>query len=133
MKEIEAVAFEPTGKIYPVKLNPEDWFEKAKEMLGIETADIVTRKFKGYAFDILCDDEGLLVDKPIVSAVDKDGGVMLVGNLLLMHPRKIDEYGNDILESVTDEEEFALVCSVKLYMDKEKNMRAVLIGGEYDC
>lgn len=133
-KTFKAVSFKPTGEIFPVTLNRNKWFDKAKSMLGIETADIVTRTIKGVKFDILCDDEGLLVDKPIFSLVDSENYILLVGNLLLMHPMKRDEYGNEIMQDITKEDEQAIMDSIRMYRDNETgNIRLVLTGGDYEC
>lgn len=47
--------------------------------------DIATRKIgnNGKYYDIICDDEGLLQDKPKVSAIASNGSGMLVGNLII--------------------------------------------------
>ena len=47
--------------------------------------DIAVRKIGGKWFDIVCDDEGLFRDDIKISAVNRDGEPMLVGNLLFCH------------------------------------------------
>lgn len=44
--------------------------------------DIAVRKIDGKAFNIILDNEGLLKEDPIVSAIDGNGDPMLVGNLM---------------------------------------------------
>lgn len=61
--------------------------------------DIVSRRIGGKMFDIVLDDEGLLKDNPIVTAMRKDAKEMLVGNLFIV---KNDGRGN--LKSLSDEE-----------------------------
>ena len=51
--------------------------------IGCSCITIVRRTIGGKPFEIICDDEGLLVDKPKVSAVDSALKGMLVGNLLI--------------------------------------------------
>lgn len=51
--------------------------------LNCSTIDIVTRKINGKVYDIVCDDEGLLRENPIVTAINGKGGTMLVGNLFI--------------------------------------------------
>lgn len=67
--------------------------------LDCDCFDIVRRKIGGKYFDIMCDDEGLLKDKPVPSAYDSDGNVAFVGNLLVV---KHDKSGNTV--SLTNNE-----------------------------
>lgn len=67
--------------------------------LECNTIDIVQRSVKGRLFDIICDDEGLFKKNNYVSARNKIGEPMLVGNLLFCHH---DEEGN--MTSITEEE-----------------------------
>ena len=50
--------------------------------LGCDCFDIVQRKIAGKYFDIYIDDNGMFVEKPIVSASDSANEPMLVGNLI---------------------------------------------------
>ena len=61
--------------------------------------DIATRKIGEHYYDIYCDDEGLLKDKPMVSAMSPDNQPMLVGNLFIV---KHNDEGDAV--SLTDEE-----------------------------
>jgi len=66
----------------------EDELEKFYELLDCSCIDIVERKIGGVYYDIICDDEGLLTEHPIISAVDVSSGnpePMLFGNLLICH------------------------------------------------
>lgn len=45
--------------------------------------DIVTRHIGKTPYSIVCDDEGLFVNSPKISAVDKDYQPQLVGNLVI--------------------------------------------------
>lgn len=49
---------------------------------GVTVFDIARRKVGEKYYDIFVDDEGLLKDSPVVSAVDGEGQPMLVGNLI---------------------------------------------------
>ena len=51
--------------------------------MGVDCIDIVERTIAGKLFTIVCDDEGLLKDKPIPSATSKSNTVMLVGPLFV--------------------------------------------------
>ena len=53
--------------------------------------DIVRRYIYGIPFDIICDDEGLLVESPKISAIDGYYRPQLVGNLIICG--KADEDG----------------------------------------
>lgn len=56
--------------------------------------DIATRKIGDNYYDIYCDDEGLLKENPIISAINHKGEVMLVGNLLFaQHDEEGDTVG----------------------------------------
>lgn len=62
------------------------------DLLKCDTIDIVSRSIGGQYYDIVCDDEGLLNDSPIVSAIGIDGTPMLVGNLFIV---KFDGVDNE--------------------------------------
>lgn len=68
--------------------------------------DIVQRKIGDKVFDIVCDDEGLLLDNPIVSAIAKDCRVMLVGNLFICNHYK------EHLTSLSNEDEQYILSKV---------------------
>lgn len=53
------------------------------KLLGCDCIDIVNRRVGKMSFDIICDDEGLFVNDPKISAIGNMGEVVLVGNLLL--------------------------------------------------
>lgn len=53
--------------------------------LKCDYIDIPTRKVGTVVYDVICDDNGLLIENPVVSAVDKNLQLMLVGNLLFSH------------------------------------------------
>lgn len=59
------------------------------ELLKCDTIDIVTRKIGGKTFTIVCDDNGLLVDEKVPSALSRNGwDVMLVGNIFVCNSYK---------------------------------------------
>jgi len=71
-------------RIREVEIEPND-LDKMYELLDCRCIDIVTRKIGGKWFDIVCDDEGLFHEPQKISAVDKNGQPMLVGNLIFAH------------------------------------------------
>lgn len=63
----------------------EDKLEAFYEKLHCDTIDITERFIDGKAFDIMCDDDGLLVINPCISAVDSFYETKLVGSLMFFH------------------------------------------------
>lgn len=59
--------------------------ESLYEKIGCNLIDITMRSFNGKYHDVVCDDEGLLKDGCIPSAIDDKGNVMLVGNLIICY------------------------------------------------
>lgn len=68
-------------------------------MLDCRCIDIARRTISGKPFEIICDDEGALVDNPLPSAISPYGSVMLYGNLFVV---RFD--GKEDVESLTDTE-----------------------------
>lgn len=58
--------------------------------IGCRCIDIVRRKIGDVEVEIICDDEGLLIDHPKVSAIDVDGRPALFGNLLIASGKVVD-------------------------------------------
>jgi hypothetical protein len=61
----------------------EDW-RSIYDLLNCTTFTIATRRFGNYVFDIYADDEGLLKQDQIVTAISTDMKEMLVGNLFIV-------------------------------------------------
>ena len=72
--------------------------------------DIVSRRIGGKKYDIVLDDEGLLRDAPIMTAIRRDANEMLFGNLFIV---KNDGKGN--LKSLNEEE----IASVRSLIKKD--------------
>lgn len=103
--------------VYDQSIKPVDVNDKLSEfyrLLRCSTIDITLRDIGGKVFDVMCDDEGLLTDNPIVSAFDSDGRMALVGNLLFFHT---DGEGN--LVGLTDSECAYLLDCVAWHIDME--------------
>ena len=66
-----------------VEIDPS--LKKYYELLHCDTIDITERSVGGKTFDIICDDNGLAVDKPVISAISGSCEPMLVGSLLFVH------------------------------------------------
>lgn len=90
------------GKFTVEKKTIPDEVDELQTLIDCRCFDITRRKIGGKYFDIVCDDEGLFRDKPVPSAADKNGAVMLVGNLFIVRHKGAD------LMSLTDDD-FALI------------------------
>lgn len=77
----------------------EDNLEQLYKLTDCDCIDIVERQVGGIYYDVVCDDEGLLKENPIVTAYNDKDEPMLVGNLLFCHN---DEEGN--LSGLSDED-----------------------------
>lgn len=84
-----------------VKFVDADGLDDYYKYIDCRCIDIVYRRIGDVYVNIICDDEGLLVDKPKVSAISIDGTPMLCGNLLIAGG-EVTEDGE--LTSITIEE-----------------------------
>ena len=60
-------------------------------LIGCRTIDIISRTIGDVKVEIVLDDEGAIIDKPKVSAIDIDGTPMLFGNLLVASGRVTED------------------------------------------
>ena len=74
-------------------LNIENTLDEFYRLIDCRCINIVRRKIGRKWFDIVCDDEGLFDESPIISAIDNLGQPMFVGNLLIV---QMDEEGETI-------------------------------------
>lgn len=73
----------------------EDYYE----LLDCDIIDITSRRINGEWYEIVCDDEALLKNNPVISAIDSGSQPVLCGNLF------ITKYDNDGgLKSLEDED-----------------------------
>ena len=100
------------------------------ETLDCETIDIVTRTLGGVKYDIVCDDEALLTENPIPSAINaKRDEVMLYGSILFFHN---DGEGN--LAPITEDDVRNIrrhVHRFQLVDDAENGTASIVVGLEY--
>ena len=82
----------------PEVLDVIDDLETFYKLCQCSCIDIVTREIGKIPYSIICDDEGLFVDAPKISAVDNKYQAQLVGNLVICGMP--DENGE--LTSLTD-------------------------------
>ena len=84
----------------------EDSLDEYYRIIGCQYIDIATRRIGGAGgrvFDIICDDEGLLKESPVVTALDGEFQPMLVGTLIFAHH---DNEGN--MTGITEEDAYLL-------------------------
>ena len=67
----------------PEVIDIPDELETYYKLCQCTCIDIVTRKIGKNPYSIVCDDEGLFVDSPKISAVDETYQPQLVGNLVI--------------------------------------------------
>lgn len=75
--------------------------------------DIAVRRINGRPFNIVLDDEGLLKEDPIVSAIDGNGNPMFVGNLMFFGGETTED---GELVGLTDAEIDHILRSISLVM-----------------
>lgn len=95
----------------------EDDLKTFYKMIHCRSIDIIDRKVDGKRFSIICDEEGLLDGKEI-SAIDKLGNPMLVGNLIFLS-QDIDENGE--LLSLAKEDAMHILNSIKKFVFRFEN------------
>lgn len=94
-----------TGLFYNVETHDFDRvtinnsLESLYELLKVDLIDIVEVNIQGTSYDIVLDDEGVLKENPIISAISLDCKIQYVGNLFICHH---DRYGN--LTSLKEDE-----------------------------
>lgn len=69
----------------PKVIDIPDKLDEYYKHLRCSTIDITMRKVGGRQFDIICDDEGLFTEHPIVTAMYRNFEPALVGNLIFAH------------------------------------------------
>ena len=74
-----------------VKMVEANDLEDYHRLIGCRTIDIVSRTIGDVKVEIVLDDEGAIIDKPKVSAIDIDGTPMLFGNLLVASGRVTED------------------------------------------
>lgn len=81
-------------------------------LIGCKLVDIVNLDINGKRYDIVVDDEGILIENPKISAVDDNGKPMLVGNIIVLG--KVDDEGDSTSLTVADIEHIKnSICTIK--------------------
>ncbi len=124
MKQIQVLTLEVNHKIKAIIphvrfIDSEKTLEELYRIIGCDSIDLVRIEVDGKFFDIYCDDEFLLKEKPVPTLFLSDEQV-LCGNLVFT---TCDEEGK--LGGVTEEDickliDFILVQTVKLHINLAK-------------
>ena len=93
----------------------EDSLDSFYEHLHCNAIDIVTRKIGGEYVDIVCDDEALIKENPVLAAVDEEFSPALFNSLFICG--LADEEGE--LTSLTPEAARAVMDSICYTMRKD--------------
>lgn len=108
----------------PIIMKIEDNLDAYYEALNCRCFDIVKRRIGGKYYNIMCDDEGWFVEDPIPTAINQNGHVEIVGNMMLFN-----DDGQGELISLT-KEDIDNICQhmiVDMFVDKDKvNMLTIL-------
>ena len=72
-----------TQELQPGIVETEGGLDEWYRLLRCDLIDIVYREIGGKYYDIIADDEGLIKPRAKVTAIDKKGDFMLVGNLVI--------------------------------------------------
>lgn len=83
MKKLRGVLID-VNATDPKVIEIEDRLENFYDILNCHCIDIVTRKIGNVPFDIICDDNGLLKENPILTGMSFDEQSHLFGNLLIV-------------------------------------------------
>ena len=67
----------------PEIVDIEDDLKTYYKLIQCDSIDIVTRNIRKIPYSIVCDDEGLFVTSPKISAIDDNYQPQLVGNLVI--------------------------------------------------
>lgn len=104
-----------------------DCLEEYYRILDCDLIDCTHRVIGGVVYDLVCDDNGLNVDKPIPTAIDGNKEVALVGNLFIVRRLESGEW-----ESLTDADVENILRHAYLYKDIEGNLRPLIkLDGPY--
>lgn len=99
------------------------------KLLRCDTVEIVPRKIGRHIVNVICDESGLLIQDPIISAIDGNGEIMFVGNLFIAG--LYDSEGN--LTSLTDEEQKDILEKCRIIPTKVHSDGLIMVTGcEYD-
>jgi len=90
-----------------------EWYR----LLHCDLIDITERKIGGKYFDVICDDEGLFNENPIVSAMTESGEPRLVGSIAICNH---DGEGHETGLSFEDQKLLVMKQAIATRADGEK-------------
>lgn len=127
-----------------VKLSTEHLLEDVKRLAGFDWADMPSYSIDGHNFVFICNDEGLLVDDPVVTVFGKDimgatdnsspaffHPIRLCGSMAVIHEISCDEEGNDVYDDLTENELAMLKLRIALYQRNDGRVIHALVGVDY--
>lgn len=108
-------------KALPKVIDVEDNLKVFYELIGCQYIDLVRRKIGDKYFVVICDDEGLFKENPIISAVDTKFEPMFVGNLIISNA---DDDGN--LIDLSDKDIKQILRHTKTYFTLDNDVYPAL-------
>lgn len=120
------VALDTRLRVQAIENNLKEMYK----LLHCQCIDITERSIGGQRYSIVLDDEGLLIDKPIKSAVASDGIPMLAGALFICKSVYDADEMSTVLASIDDDDYENIMQHVKIAVDTRKSIDE-LKGG--DC
>ena len=108
-----------------VEIDDDNHLQEYYKYLNCSIVDITSRKVGGKWFDIIADDEGMLKENPIVSALDSNNQPALVGNLLFCNYDS--ETGEEVSLTDDDIEHLEKYSALAVKKDAEGNELDLLL------
>ena len=115
------------GKHGPVEVKDDNHLEQFYRLIGCRCIDIAVRKVGETYYNVVLDDEGLLVEDPITSAIDHQHHGMLAGNLVIFG---MDEQTMD-LAPLTDDDVRNIRKNLMVAIDTEREMMYAVAVMDY--
>lgn len=133
-KRITAVLVDTEKEIFGIVNIPNE-LDAFYKVLGCRCIDITTRRIGKTVAEIICDDEGLLVEAPKISAINNLGEAQLAGSILIVGNGDSD--GN--LTSLSNEDANHILSCVQLLSTRKikkpvpdfNTMRIRIKGGNH--
>ena len=115
------------GKHGPVEVKGDNHLEQFYRLIGCRCIDMAVRKVGETYYNVVLDDEGLLVEDPITSAIDHQHHGMLAGNLVIFG---MDEQTMD-LAPLTDDDVRNIRKNLMIAIDTERQKMYSVVVMEY--
>lgn len=122
-KHGEREDFDTTLSVRLKVLAIENSLQAKYDLLHCRCIDIVTRSIGGKEYSIVLDDEGLLIDKPVMSAVAEKGDIpMLAGALFICKSVYDAKEMGMVLTSIDEDDISNIMGHVKIAVDSRKSI-----------